>query len=218
MSNPATPDSPRPAGDFAESSDPFALFAEWFDEAQAHEINDANAMVLATVDRDGLPNARTVLLKGLDGVELGAGRGFTWFTNYESAKGVELKDNPKAALMFHWKSLRRQVRIRGPVALVTPTEGDAYFASRERGSQIGAWASQQSRPMADMAELDAAVAEVSGRFAEGTPVPRPPHWSGYRLTPVDIEFWHDRPFRLHERVVFTRSDAQQPWSKSRLYP
>ena len=209
---------PKPAEDFGEQRDPFALFHDWFGDAQSHEINDANAMSLATVDATGMPNVRIVLLKGVDGAEAGTRRGFTWFTNYESAKGQELAVNTSAALLFYWKSLGRQVRVRGPIAKASAQEGDAYFASRRRGSQIGAWASQQSRPMANMAELHAAVAEIEQRYPDATPVPRPPHWSGYRLTPVEIEFWHDRPFRLHERVVFRRQNPDQVWSKARLYP
>lgn len=209
---------PRPAADFGERDDPFALFSEWFSDAEAHEINDPNAMILATVDAHGMPNVRAVLLKGLDGPETGAMRGFSWFTNYQSAKGTELEGQPKAALLFYWKSLHRQVRIRGPVTNATVAEADAYFASRRRGSQIGAWASQQSRPMASMGELDKAVADMTAQYPEEQPVPRPPHWSGYRLTPMQIEFWHDRPFRLHERVVFHRGAPGEAWSKGRLYP
>jgi pyridoxamine 5'-phosphate oxidase len=208
---------PVPAGDFAESKDPFGLFNAWMEEAKLHEINDANAMILATVDGEGMPNVRTVLLKGLDTAEHGPARGFSWFTNYQSAKGIELEGNAKAALLFYWKSLRRQVRIRGPVTRASSAEGDAYFGSRQRGSQIGAWASQQSRPLQDMAELHDAVAEVEARFAE-KPVSRPPHWSGYRLTPTEIEFWHDRPYRLHERVVFKRNGPEDEWKKARLFP
>ncbi len=211
-------DAATPAGNFAESDDPFALFDQWFGEAERHEINDPNAMVLATADRDGLPNARAVLLKGVDGADRGDVRGFTWFTNYESVKGHELADNAQAALLFYWKSLRRQIRLRGTVTQTPDQEGDAYFASRSRGSQLGAWASLQSRPLESMAELQAVVDQMAARFPEPEAVPRPPHWSGYRLVPLEIEFWHDRPYRLHERVVFRRDSPGQRWTKQRLYP
>jgi pyridoxamine 5'-phosphate oxidase len=173
-------------------------------------------MALATVDPAGLPNVRMVLLKGVDGPHHPA-RGFVFYTNLGSAKGRELAASPRAALLFHWKSLRRQVRARGPVTPVSAEEADQYFATRPRLSRIGAWASDQSRPLESRFALEKRVAEVTARYAIGE-IPRPAHWSGFRLTPVEIELWRDRPFRLHDRVVFRRSDPAQPWTKTRLYP
>jgi pyridoxamine 5'-phosphate oxidase len=190
-------------------TDPIALFHAWMKEALASEPNDANAMALATVDAAGLPDVRMVLLKDVDE------RGFVFYTNLESAKGRELAANPKAALLFHWKSLRRQVRVRGEVSAVTPEEADAYFATRARPAQIGAWASDQSRELPDRLALEKKIAEVGLRFGFGR-VPRPPHWSGYRVAPESIEFWRNRPFRLHERLVFAR--AQGGWTTHRLFP
>ncbi|MDE1566898.1 pyridoxamine 5'-phosphate oxidase [Aquabacter sediminis] len=209
----ATKEAPNPltSGDFTLADEPFRLFSEWLSDAQRSEPNDPNAMTLATVDETGLPDARMVLLKGLDE------RGFVFFTNTESAKGRELAGNPKAALVFHWKSLRRQVRVRGPVEQVTEQEADDYFATRPRLSQIGAWASRQSRPLEGRFALEAAVATTTARYAIGT-VPRPPHWTGFRIVPVAVEFWHDRPFRLHDRVVFRRTSADTPWERTRLFP
>ena len=204
------------AGDFGVSEDPFALFDEWMAQAKSSEPNDPNAMALATVDADGLPNVRMVLLKGVDAAGH-ASRGFVFYTNYESAKGREMLSAKKAALCFHWKSLRRQVRVRGLVGEATKEEADAYFSSRPRGSRLGAWASDQSRPLESRFALEKKVALVTARYPIGE-VPRPPHWSGFRVTPVEIEFWHDRPFRLHERIQFRRADPRSPWSKSRLYP
>lgn len=192
-----------------ERSDPVALFADWLTQAQAHEPNDANAMALATVDADGLPDCRMVLLKDVDG------RGFTFYSNQESAKGRQLEGQPKAALLFHWKTLRRQVRVRGTVEPVTAEEADAYFASRARESRVGAWASDQSRPLADRATLEAAVAREEARF-EGRDVPRPERWTGWRVRPLEIEFWRDRPFRLHDRMRFVRDG--EGWTKGRLFP
>ncbi len=196
-------------GDFTVSPDPWALFRQWLAEAEAVEPEDPNAMALATADADGLPDVRIVLLKGVDE------RGFVFYTNTLSTKGRELAANPQAALVLHWKSLRRQVRARGPVAPVSTEEADAYFASRHRDSRIGAWASRQSQPLESRAALEAAVAEVAARHPEGE-VPRPPHWSGYRIDPVSIEFWQDGAYRLHDRVRFTRADGA--WAGTRLFP
>jgi pyridoxamine 5'-phosphate oxidase len=203
---------PLTSGDFTIATDPFSLFEAWLADAAKAELNDPTAMTLATVDSDGLPNARIVLLKGLD-----AG-GFVFYTNTESAKGRELDATGKAALVFHWKSLTRQVRVRGAVERVGDAEADAYYASRPYGSRIGAWASRQSRPLDARATLEARVREVEARHPEGGSVPRPPHWTGYRVVPLAIEFWHDRPFRLHDRVVFARATSADPWSRTRLYP
>jgi pyridoxamine 5'-phosphate oxidase len=196
--------------------EPFLLFEGWLGEATEHEISDPNAMALATVDEAGLPNVRMVLLKGVDAPRE-RNRGFVFYTNLESVKGRELAANPQAALLFHWKSIERQVRVRGPVAAVGANEADAYFASRPRLSRIGAWASEQSRPLESRFALEKAVALYTAKFSLGE-VPRPPHWSGFRLVPLEIEFWASRPFRLHERVVFRRAASDGPWVKTRLYP
>ena len=203
------------AGDFTVEDEPFTLFAAWLRDAERSEPNDPNAMALATVDPDGLPNVRMVLLKGLDGADA-TDRGFVFYTNFESAKGREILANMKAAMVFHWKSLRRQVRIRGPVEVVSDAEADEYYASRPRGSRIGAWASKQSRPLESRFALEKAVAEYTMKYPIGE-IPRPEWWSGFRVKPVQIEFWHDRPFRLHDRIVFTRT-GDGPWTKERLYP
>lgn len=216
--NPGTAATEPANRDFVPPADPFALFEDWFALAAAHEINDPNGLALATATADGAPSVRMVLLKGVDGAEAPA-RGFVFFTNLESRKGEELARNPRAALCFYWKSLRRQVRVEGPVGPVDAAEADAYFASRARGSRIGAWASAQSRPLADRATLAEAVAETTRRFgpeeADG-PVPRPPHWSGFRLVPWRIEFWQERPDRLHDRVVY--EPGPSGWRIRRLYP
>jgi pyridoxamine 5'-phosphate oxidase len=196
---------------FTERSDPFGLFAEWLQDAEKSEPNDPNGMALATVDDEGLPNVRMVLMKDYSEA------GFVFYTNYESQKGQEIQSNMKAALLFHWKSLRRQVRVRGLVEKVSAAEADAYFNSRPRDSRIGAWASAQSRPLEGRFALEASVAMYAAKYAIGT-VPRPPHWSGFRVRPLSIEFWHDRPFRLHDRVVFRREKPEGAWNKARLYP
>jgi len=193
------------------ASDPFDLFGTWLREAKEREINDANAMALATSDSMGLPDVRMVLLKDFDS------QGFVFYTNLESYKGQQLGENPQAALCFHWKSLRRQVRVRGAITSVSQEEADAYFASRARDSRIGAWASAQSRPLEDRFALEKNVASYALKFGIGE-VPRPAFWSGFRLVPTRIEFWRDRPFRLHDRLEFMRGDATAPWSTSKLYP
>ena len=198
--------------DFTEAEDPVALFELWLEEAARSEINDPEAMALATVDEEGAPDARMMLCKGADA------RGLVFYSNIESAKGRELAGQPKAAALFHWKSLRRQVRFRGVVTELTAAECDAYFASRPRGSQIGAWASQQSRPLASRLALEAAVEVYERRFASGE-VPRPDYWRGYRLAPVEIEFWRDGASRLHDRIQFKRANVGGAlWEKRRLYP
>jgi pyridoxamine 5'-phosphate oxidase len=196
---------------FTERNDPFALFQEWLAEATKSEPNDPNAMALSTVDEEGLPNVRMVLLKDADE------RGFVFYTNFESQKGQEVLGTMKAAVVFHWKSLRRQVRVRGVVEQVSDAEADAYFVSRPRDSRIGAWASQQSRALEGRFALEAAVALYAAKYTIGD-VPRPPHWSGFRIKPLSIEFWHDRPFRLHDRVVFRRAESSGSWTKTKLYP
>jgi pyridoxamine 5'-phosphate oxidase len=208
--DPVAPPPPDDAEFFARD-EPLALFADWFKLAKEKEPNDPNAMALATTDADGGPDVRMVLLK-----DFGAD-GFTFYSNAESAKGVQLAANPRAAVCFHWKSLKRQVRVRGAIAAAPGAEADAYFQSRDRGARLGAWASQQSRPLPDRLALEKRVAEVALQFGVGS-VPRPPFWGGYVLTPLAIEFWRDRPFRLHDRLVFTRASVDASWTKQRLYP
>lgn len=198
-------------GDFTEADEPFILFSAWMAEAEKAEVNDPNAMALATVDADLLPNVRMVLLKAAD-VD-----GFVFYSNKESDKGRELAAHQKAAAVFHWKSLRRQIRIRGPVEEVDAAEADAYFHSRPLQSRLGAWASQQSRPLESRFALETAVAKYAAKFAFSE-VPRPAYWTGFRIRPLSIEFWSDGLFRLHDRIRFTRLDFSAPWQKERLYP
>ena len=197
--------------DFTEESEPYTLFGAWLRDAEASEINDPNAVAVATVDENGLPNVRMVLLKDFDT------RGFVFYTNFESQKGQEILGQKKAAMCFHWKSLRRQVRLRGEVEVVSDEEADTYFRSRPLGSRVGAWASKQSRPLEGRFALEKAVAEYTARYALGD-IPRPPYWSGFRIKPVSIEFWHDRKFRLHDRIEFRRETVDAAWTKVRMYP
>lgn len=194
-----------------EKADPLELFADWYGEAAKSEPNDPSAMSVATVGPDGMPSLRMVLLKDFDA------RGFVFYTNYESRKGQHLLANPKGAMLFHWKSLRRQVRLEGPVSQTTPEEADAYFATRQRGSQLGAWASDQSHPLESRFALERRVAEYTAKYLVGK-VPRPPHWSGFRLQPLLIEFWQDQAFRLHDRLEYRRASPGEPWTTRTLYP
>jgi pyridoxamine 5'-phosphate oxidase len=202
--------SPDDAALFA-TTDPFALFGAWLEDAKKSEPNDANAMALATADAEGAPDVRMVLLKDV------SANGFVFYSNAESRKGVQLSANRQAALMFHWKSLRRQVRISGRVETVSTAEADAYFSTRAKDSQIGAWASDQSRPMEGRFELEGRIARAAVKYGLGK-TPRPPHWIGWRIVPTRIEFWRDRPFRLHDRLEFTRGSSAGPWTTQRLFP
>jgi pyridoxamine 5'-phosphate oxidase len=199
------------SGDFIEAEEPLRLFAAWFEQAARSEPRDPTAMSLATVDAEGLPNVRMVLMKGFGEA------GFVFYTNVDSQKGNELDREQKAALLFHWKSVNRQVRLRGPVERIEDAEADAYFATRPRLTQIGAWASKQSAPLESPHAFEKAIAYYTAKFALGT-VPRPPNWTGYRLRPLLIEFWQERPFRLHDRLEFSREALDAPWRKARLYP
>jgi pyridoxamine 5'-phosphate oxidase len=199
------------SGDFTEADEPLRLFAAWFAEATKSEPRDPTAMALATVDAEGLPNVRMVLMKAFDE------RGFVFYTNLDSQKGRELDETHRAGLLFHWKSSNRQVRLRGPVGRVDDAEADAYFATRPRLAQIGAWASKQSAPLESRHAFEQSVARHTAKFLVGA-VPRPPNWSGYCLTPLVMEFWQERPFRLHDRVEFRRDGQDAPWHKTRLYP
>src|SRR6201986_2598540 len=199
--------TPLTSGDFTAADEPFALFEAWLNEAIKSEPNDPNAMALATVDPDGLPDVRMVLMKGFDT------EGFVFYSHVASQKGRELAANPKAALLFHWQSLRRQVRIRGPVSNVTDAEADSYFPTRPKQAQTGAWASRQSQPLESRFAFEQAIAKVAAQYIIGE-VPRPPGWSGWRITPLRFEFWHDRPFRLHDRIEFSRGTSGQAWVKT----
>jgi pyridoxamine 5'-phosphate oxidase len=202
---------PLDDGGITPRDNPFTLFKSWMTEAEASEPNDPNAMALATAGADGMPNVRMVLLKGVDA------NGFVFYSNSGSIKGAELAQNPRAAVSFHWKSLRKAVRVQGVVAQVDDAEADAYFATRPKDSQIGAWASPQSRPMEGRWVFEKALAEYGAKYVLGK-VPRPPHWTGWRITPSRMEFWRDRPFRLHDRLVYVRASADAPWRTERLFP
>ena len=198
------------SSDFGGAEEPFSLFAQWFQEAQASEPNDPETMALATIDADGMPDVRMVLCKDFDS------DGFVFYSNEQSAKGGQLAARPKAALLFHWKSLRRQIRIRGSIGAASAADSDGYFASRSRNSRIGAWASQQSRPLESRAALEAEFARYAQKFGAGD-IPRPPHWRGFRLTPRTVEFWRDGANRFHDRMAFERvGDAA--WTRTRLFP